>query len=245
MYAPFVLVSTRYGPLIVNRLDFDTKENIRGVGLELLATGQYQQKELNNSCYLIQALRKSRGDGLIVVDGGANIGVMTVLWADMMREWGQVIAVEPQIRTYYALCGNITLNNLFNVQAINAALAERSGSIAMPQMDPTKPANFGGASCGGISDVVVQTIAIDQQELERCDFIKLDIEGMELEAIAGAKKTIELCRPIMMIEHIKIGVWKIKEVLPDYGVFIAGMNVICIHRSDEIFNKEANLLEAA
>ena len=47
------------------------------------------------------------GDGVVAVDGGANIGVHTIEWATAMTGWGSVIAIEPQERIYYALAGTL------------------------------------------------------------------------------------------------------------------------------------------
>ena len=50
----------------------------------------------------------------------------------------------------------------------------------------------------------VQKIAIDTLELPRVDLIKLDIEGMEMDALAGAAQTVERCQPIVLVETDKV-----------------------------------------
>ena len=71
--------------------------------------------------------RRRRG-----VDCGANIGVRTVEWAKGMTGWGTVVAIEAQERIYYALAGNITINNCFNAHAIHAAVGAQEGTLRSP-----------------------------------------------------------------------------------------------------------------
>lgn len=44
-------------------------------------------------------------------------------------------------------------------------------------------------------------MVLDSLKLEACDFLKLDIEGMEREAILGARKTIERFKPVLYVEN--------------------------------------------
>ena len=77
--------------------------------------------------------RKHYGDGVVAVDCGANLGVHTVEWAKHMTGWGVVLAIEAQERIYYALAGNIAINNCFNARAIHAAVSNRPGTMKMPK----------------------------------------------------------------------------------------------------------------
>ena len=75
---------------------------------------------------MLGALHRRRqyfGDGVVLVDCGANIGVHTVECAVEMTGWGSVLAIAAQERLYYALAGNIALNNCFNARALDAPVA--------------------------------------------------------------------------------------------------------------------------
>jgi FkbM family methyltransferase len=52
-----------------------------------------------------------------------------------MHGWGQVIAIEAQERVYYALAGNIAINNCFNARAMLAAVGNQSGVLRIPRPD--------------------------------------------------------------------------------------------------------------
>jgi FkbM family methyltransferase len=237
----FILASTDVGPMILNRLDFDTR-TFGGVGLQILEQGNYEIGEIDGIGQILNALRQTRGPGVVAIDGGANIGTHTVAWAHGMRGWGNVIAVEPQERTFYALCGNIALNNLSNARAFKAVLGREAGEMTIPELDHEKETNFGGLSMDKPSDpgnapmrqVKIRVMAIDGLELVRLDLLKLDVEGMEPAALGGAKETIGRCRPIIVAEHIQCGEAAIRLHLPDYELMNFGMNVVCIPQGDPI-----------
>ena len=237
----FVLASTDIGPMIVNRLDFDTR-TFGGVGLQILEQGSYELAEVDSIGQILGALRQTRGAGVVAIDGGANIGTHTVAWAHGMRGWGNVIAVEPQERTFYALCGNIALNNLSNARAFKAVLGREPGEMTIPELDHEKETNFGGLSMDKPSDpgnppmrhVAIRVMQIDGLALTRLDLLKLDIEGMEPAALGGAKETIARCRPIVAAEHIQCGEAAIRLHLPGYDFINAGMNMVCIPEGDPI-----------
>ena len=143
----FVLAATSHGPLIVNRLDYhivDKEKNTGyGVGFQILEQSAFDPGEINLSVSLLDLRRKYFGDGVMVIDCGANIGVHTVEWARHMTGWGSVLAIEAQQRIFYTLAGNIALNNCFNATAVHAAVAAEGSSISIPQPDYLKPASFG------------------------------------------------------------------------------------------------------
>jgi hypothetical protein len=68
----------------------------------------------------------------------------------------------------------------------------------------------------------------------RVDFIKLDIEGMELEAISGARRTISTFHPMMLIEAIKSDQAALSAALLSMGyrLFRLDINVLAVHETD-------------
>lgn len=250
MTVAFVLASSDHGPLIVNRLDYNRlfSGDFYGVGAQIMENGAYDPRDVDSLRNLLLCRRNHFGDGVVAIDGGANIGVHTVEWSRLMRGWGTVIAIEAQERIFYALAGNIVLQNCFNARAIHAALGAEAGSISFPELDYTQPASFGSfelrAKVGG--ENIGQTVdygaptctadlfAIDSLGLSRCDLIKLDVEGMEDEALAGATQTIWRCKPILFVETVKSDKELISAALRNegYRVMPNGMNILAIHESD-------------
>jgi hypothetical protein len=132
----FVLAAADTGTLIVNRLDYDTNHQGLGVGACILENGDCEIREIMGGVQILQALKETRKTHLMVVDGGANIGNHTVAWANAIRGWGDIIAIEPQKRVYYALCGNIAINNCSNADAFRAVLDAEPGETEIPEWDP-------------------------------------------------------------------------------------------------------------
>jgi len=165
----------------------------------------------------------------VVIDAGANIGDMTI---PLAKKAGSVIAFEPQEFLFYTMCGNIASNNLYNVRAHCKAVGDVSGKkLFCPS--PLLKNEFGISfyddpmqHYGGVylteearfsSDFQVETISIDDLNLDRCDFIKLDIEGDEFKALIGAKNTIEKFKPIMFIESMPWSMPNLAEAVRKLG----------------------------
>ena len=213
----FVLASSSHGTMIVNRLDYRmvNAESGYGVGFQILETASFDPAEVKLAVELLAARRRHHGDGVLALDCGANIGVHTIEWASAMTGWGSVLAIEAQERIYYALAGNIAINNCFNAMALHAAVSSEAGVMKIPNPNYMVPSSFGSlelrqrANNEFIGQAInytentaeIRKVALDEFNLPRVDFIKLDVEGMELEALEGADKTIKSSRPILLIER--------------------------------------------
>lgn len=256
----FVLSSTDHGSMLVNRYDYRlVGEGGYGVGYQLLEKSAFDADEVDFVLQLLERRRSYFGDGLVAIDCGANLGVHTVEWARAMHGWGSVIAFEAQERIFYALAGNITLNNCFNARAVWAAVGAADGSLRIPVPDYLVPSSFGslelrqkaGTEFIGqpidYSDAAtqsVQMVALDSLALARLDFIKIDIEGMEIEALQGARASIARCKPMLLIEKIKSDEAALNRFVTELGyvVFPLGINMLAVHASDPI---EPELRQAA
>ena len=242
---PFVLAASAHGPMILSAIDWrNTGTAVEiGVGLDILMNGEFDLPLISMTVGALQLRRQEKGAGVVALDCGANIGAYSLEWGRAMDGWGRVLAFEPQERIYYALCGNLALNNLFNVQAITAAIGEKRDVIDMPAPDYCLPGQFGGLNLRGQTNIgqeitntsQVQVLPIDGLGLKRVDFIKLDIEGMEVEALRGARGTIERNQPLMLIEWHICGFEPIEAFMADVGYETVklGMNVACAPKGSE------------
>lgn len=249
---PFVLTATDLGSMIVNRFDFRQVENgVIGVGHQLLNQSCFDSTELNLMLQLLPLLHQYRGDGVVMFDAGANIGSYTLIAARAMLGWGEVIAVEAQERLFYALAGNIVINNLNNARAIWSALGDKKGTLEIPMPNYYAPASYGSLELiqtkdsEDIGQKLVNTqsvplITIDSLKLDRVDYLKIDVEHMEEIVLTGAKKTIKATKPIIQIEVLKSDKEKIRTFIESLDYTILDMNqgydYLCIPKDDPINN---------
>lgn len=247
---PFVLASSAHGPIILNRIDWRalSKDSVEfGVGTDILVNGEFDLPLISLTLGVLETRRRERGAGVLALDVGANIGVYSMEWARAMEGWGSVLSFEPQERMFYALAGNLALNNLFNVKAMNKAVGRYDAVVDMPAPDYQLPGQFGGLALNGQANigqaiphtVPVELVTIDSLDLRRVDFIKIDIEGMEVDALEGALKTIERTQPVMLIEHHIAGEANIRRFLAaiDYDAVTIGMNMVCAPPTTDILDK--------
>lgn len=249
--APFMLLSTNHGSMIVNRNDFAPSDGESyGVGYQLMTQSGYEQEEVDFVLALLASCLRDRGEGVLAIDCGANIGVHTIEMARFMYTWGHVVAFEAQEKIYYALCGNIALNNCLNVNALNSAVGEHCGQIDIPEPDYLRPGSFGSVELqqsasnefiGQALDyqhrtIRIDLVSLDSLGLQRIDFIKIDVEGMEEQVLRGAAQSIRRCRPLIFMEIIKSDMTVIRPWLEalGYRLFPAGVNMLAVHQDDAL-----------
>jgi FkbM family methyltransferase len=148
---------------------------------------------------------RALGDGMVVIDGGANLGIYTVLASRLVGAAGRVLSFEPGAGSFVHLERNIALNRASNVSAINKALSDRCGT-ALLYHNLGWPIAYALAADDGAATAYeeVETTTIDAEVqgagLGRVDLIKLDVEGAEEAALHGAHETLRRHRPTVLFE---------------------------------------------
>lgn len=125
-----------------------------------------------------------------VIDAGAHIGTFAVPVSQFVKE---VIAFEPSAETFATLVRNAAQNNR-SIDARNKALGAREARGSLVQRSA---ANAGAHSLMPGDDVAVGVL---DKEVSRADFIKIDVEGMEAEVLAGGAALIAKSRPVVFFE---------------------------------------------
>jgi len=157
----------------------------------------------------------------MVIDIGANIGYYTLVAARKATR-GKIHSFEPTPTSFRALEQNVLLNKLPNVIANPAGISNVNSNekyyIASPDnsgMSGLMPSeNFSGQI------EIVEIITLDhysqKHDLQKIDFIKIDIEGNELKALQGMQQVLTRFKPIIFIELLEEHLHKfdssIKEV---------------------------------
>jgi FkbM family methyltransferase len=151
-------------------------------------------------------VREALGPSHTALDIGANFGVFTKLFSQLVGPDGKVIAFEPVPQTFRTLAAGIKRYHLDNAQAMNRAVSDRMGSVLMtvPLYPESQGENLYRAhivkSPESRTTFAVNTLTIDSLRLPRVDFIKIDVEGHELEVLRGGRETIAKHRPTLLVE---------------------------------------------
>jgi FkbM family methyltransferase len=133
-----------------------------------------------------------------VVDVGANIGYYSLLAARIVGPRGRIIAFEPEPDNLVELRMNIEGNGLGMAEIRPVAVGARAGTVSF-----LRGINGGvtdGAGDSGASTVQVPMVALDDVLEGPVGMIKIDVEGYEGEVLAGARRTIERCKPRLFVE---------------------------------------------
>ena len=139
--------------------------------------------------------------GDIVLDCGAHVGVFTAL----ALNWGaaRVIAIEPAPENLYCLRRNFPAEIADNrIAVVEKGVWSSEGLLDLRISNTTSTADsFVQPGNGDLVKVPVTTIdnLVDVLNLPRVDYIKLDIEGAEREALSGARETLRRYHPKVMV----------------------------------------------
>ena len=164
------------------------------VGRSLDLYGEYSEGEVEVFRQLVQ-------EGHVVLDVGANLGAHTLFFATTVGRKGAVLAFEPQRLLFQTLCANMALNSLTNVFCHHLAVGAEHGTATVPPLDAYSTQNFGRMSLlESTVGASIEKITLDSLNLPRCNFLKIDVEGMELDVLRGARQTIERHKPILYVE---------------------------------------------
>ncbi len=163
-------------------------------------------------------------DDAIILDIGANIGNHTLYWGMASpRNIKKIYSFEPIEKTFYTLKKNIEINKLEEkVKLFNIGLsaAEEKADIALYSIGNTGMTALKSDSSGTIPLKPLDSIIFDEK-LPHIDFIKIDVEGFEINVLEGAKKTIMKYRPVIFLESFQEKVEKVKEIMKSYNYILS------------------------
>tara|TARA_B100001750_G_scaffold245496_1_gene265267 strand:+ start:82 stop:996 length:915 start_codon:yes stop_codon:yes gene_type:complete len=186
--------------ILTHGCKMEVNPNDEGLSAELLVHGSH---EPDTTKFVSKYLKEN----IVCVDVGANIGYYSTLYSKIVGQNGKVLAIEPSPVNFEFLKKNLELQNFSNYLVFNCASGDKEGNVrflmdkrankCMIVQDETESSNN-----PDIISVPVRKIddIIDESNVERVDFLKMDVEGYEWFAIQGALKTIQKFRPSIQIE---------------------------------------------
>lgn len=198
----FTITDTRYGQMVV--LSHDNY-----IGRSLIEYGEWTEQEFD---VMAQALRP----GDVVADIGANVGSITIPLALKVGAEGCVYSFEPQPRIFQLLAANTVLTGATNARLFHAGCGADTGAIDIPEIGYQKEFNYGALKLedlnamaaemrGQSGETLIRRVPImrfdDVFDHNRLKLMKIDVEGMEVDVLCGAQKSIEKFRPVLYVEN--------------------------------------------
>lgn len=191
----------------------------------LLRTGTYEPE-------IEMVLRRTLDPRSSFIDCGANIGYWSILASGLIETPERVIALEANP----SVAEQLKKNSFLNGEAftcLNLAVWSRSGEAVKVAVDPVRhswssadPETVRTLEGMGFATATVQTITVDDavQKLQGDEpdvvVVKIDIEGSEHEAIAGAPVTLQRDALVIFEEHGRNTEGKVTRQLHDMGLLV-------------------------
>ena len=144
------------------------------------------------------------------VDVGATFGSWSL---PALCQGANVIAIEPHHTVAICLLENASLNSWDSRLKLIYRAAWSEGDKKIPYRYFSMSSFLNKNEFSDVEPVYINTMTIDSLNLERIDLMKIDVEGAEKEVLGGARKSLERCRPDIILEnHVDlIGVVDIED----------------------------------
>jgi FkbM family methyltransferase len=159
--------------------------------------------EKENFCFINEQVK----GGMSVLDVGAHIGLMAVVFGKKVGDKGNVYAFEPTPTTIKILQETIKLNKINNISAVPVALADKKSKLTF-YISENAADNSNSLVNNHRTDRKEETIEVEvntiddfaaERNIPKIDFIKVDVEGAELQLLKGAVNTIKKDKPKMIL----------------------------------------------
>jgi len=192
------------------------------------------ERQMLTGCYDLETaviIEKCVKCGDVCVDIGANVGAISFALAKKVGSPGKVLACEPGEFLFKRFVDNLRLNPGYEkiISPFKMGLSDKK-EVRLWNEDKQNRGNAGFLFIDSNQDERVELVPLDnffsEQGLDRLDFVKIDVEGMEYEVIKGAVQTISKCKPVIWYEtgFFEKGFWA--ETLRGDKVVLATENLL-------------------
>lgn len=182
---------------------------------------------------ILIALDKYINNDFVILDIGANIGNHSLYWSKK-RNVSRIYSFEPIRDTFAILKKNIELNDLIGtVRPMNIGLSDEK---TMGKIKVFRYSDVGGTSIKKDISGSIQLECLDNIEIKenRVDFVKIDVEGHELNLLNGAKQTLQKHKPYIFIESFPANYKEVNKILINWGYILkktfADHNYLYVHK---------------
>ncbi len=153
---------------------------------------------------LIRLMESRSIGGWTCFDVGANVGAITLALAKLIGPDGKVYAFEPGPPSLPRLRNNLNLNPELSkrVEMITAGVGRAPGQLYWAE----EKGNPGNAMVGETGTHLIKIITLDdfvrERAISKLDFVKIDVEGMELDVMQGANESLRRFHPMLYFETL-------------------------------------------
>ncbi len=189
------------------------------------------QAMINNEVFekeVVDIAKKYIQPGTAILDVGSNFGQMTVLFSKHVGEQGKVFAFDADDFVFDVLKKNIAANNCKNVIPTFGAVHNKADEILLfPEQDFVEFQTYGsyGIDYTATNGRKVKSLTIDSLNItEKISFMKIDIQGGDLQAMQGAIATINKNQMPIIFEYEYHYEEKFKMNFQQYVDFVASIN---------------------
>jgi FkbM family methyltransferase len=153
-----------------------------------------------------EAMRRHLGEEEVLYDVGANVGFFALAGARLVGPAGAVYAFEPVPDNAAAVRAGAALNELRNVEVIEKAAGRAAGRDRLLLVEDLSWSHLEsrGAHPRATDSVDIEIVAIDDLvaagQIRPPHLVKIDVEGSEIDVLAGMRRTIEEHRPAIVCE---------------------------------------------
>ena len=167
--------------------------------------GSYEPQVVNA---MVRHVRK----GMVCYDVGANAGYLSLVLSKLAQEEGRVYSFEPDPKNLSALKANLRNNRRKNMTIVEKAVSDKSGKVTFASFDYSLVGHIAHETTPEDASLFsVEAISLDDfvfiEKQPAPDFIKIDVEGAELQVFEGGMKAIERHRPIVLAEVRAGDIW--------------------------------------
>ena len=167
-------------------------------------------------------------EGDIIVDCGAYVGAISLYCSKKVGKKGRIISYEPDKDNFRKLLKNIRINNAVNVLPINKGLWSINTTLKFYSTSSESSSFFKDSFSNTRRLKIYEAPVVSLEEeiknlkIERLNFIKMDVEGAEINIIKGSIKVLKEYRPYLSIAsyHVVNGYptyLKLEKILKEIG----------------------------
>jgi FkbM family methyltransferase len=207
------------------------------LGEFLLGSGQF--RDANNAAESLEKnLLLERLKPWTAIDVGAHMGAYSLI---LSKTCEKVVALEPQEAVRRVLLRNLRLNKVNNVHVLPFAVSSMSGiSVEIVGAGDTARVLLGK---GSVITITIDDVVKRFFSSKGSDFIKIDVEGHELEVLKGALKTLKERKPLRLVEVWEYNNNNVRRLLEEAGYrVIEGHGLVNFKKEDGVGILAKNVL---